>query len=277
MVEMPIITISRGTFSGGKDLAECLAEKLGYRCISREVLTEAASRYGIREEDLTRALTEKPGFLKRVTLERIHYLACIRAALCQQIKNNNIVYHGHAGHFLLKGVPNVLRVRVVAGMEYRIKAAMERNKLNKEEAVRYIKKMDDERLRWTEFLYHVDWRDPALYDLVINLDRVSIPSACELIRDAITLEEFRAIPDWEKIWNDLALSCSARAKIAVDKNIGTRDRGIELEANDGVVTIGGKVDSHYDAERLEEMIRQMPDVRDVVIKVEYFSHEDQIL
>ena len=43
---MSIITISRGTFSGGRDLAECLAQKLGYPCISREVIVEAAERYG---------------------------------------------------------------------------------------------------------------------------------------------------------------------------------------------------------------------------------------
>jgi FixJ family two-component response regulator len=39
---MPIITISRGTFSGGKELAECLARSLGYACISREVLKGGA-------------------------------------------------------------------------------------------------------------------------------------------------------------------------------------------------------------------------------------------
>ncbi|MFA4836346.1 MAG: cytidylate kinase family protein, partial [Dehalococcoidia bacterium] len=55
---MAIITISRGTFSGGKELAECLENKLGFKCLSREVLVGAASRYGAQLENLTRALND---------------------------------------------------------------------------------------------------------------------------------------------------------------------------------------------------------------------------
>jgi hypothetical protein len=46
---MPIITISRGTFTGGKKLAGCLSELLKYPCISREVLAEAGEQYGVPE------------------------------------------------------------------------------------------------------------------------------------------------------------------------------------------------------------------------------------
>ncbi|MGC9027548.1 MAG: cytidylate kinase family protein, partial [bacterium] len=53
---MAIITISRGTFSGGQMLAECLAKKLGYKSISREILIEVAEKYGISENNLTRKM-----------------------------------------------------------------------------------------------------------------------------------------------------------------------------------------------------------------------------
>jgi len=76
---MAIITVSRGTFSGGKILAKCVAEKLGYRCISREVLVDAAREFGAPLEKLSKALDEPPGFLHHLTAERVHYLAYIRA------------------------------------------------------------------------------------------------------------------------------------------------------------------------------------------------------
>ena len=38
---MAIITISRGSFSKGKEVAEKVAKILGYQCISREILLEA--------------------------------------------------------------------------------------------------------------------------------------------------------------------------------------------------------------------------------------------
>jgi cytidylate kinase len=171
---MAIITISRGTFSGGQSLAECIAEKLGYRCISREVLVKAAKQYGVPLEKLSKALEDAPGLLEHLTGERAHYLAYIRAVLCKEAKDDRMVYHGLVGHLLFRGLPHVLRVRVIANMEFRINGAMDRRHLSREEATQFIKKVDDKRSKWTKFLYGVDWRDPSLYDLVVNLDHINL-------------------------------------------------------------------------------------------------------
>lgn len=258
-------------------LAECVARKLDCKCVSREVLAEAASQCGIQEEPLRRAIVDKPGIFERMTVERDHYLSCIRATLLREARDNNLVYHGNAGHFLLKDVPHVLRVRVVADMEFRTKSAMERNGLDRDGAIRYIKKVDDERERWTRFLYHADWRDPSLYDMVINLDRMSLESACNLVCDATNLDEFRPPAEWDDIKDDLVLAGAVRAKIALDKATGNSDRELEITSRAGVVTIGGRVDSLAVAERMEGIIRREPGVRDVVIAVGYFKDEPQIL
>lgn len=50
---MPIITISRGTLSGGRTTAECLAGTLGYPCVGRDSLQEAAGKLGAPVEDLS--------------------------------------------------------------------------------------------------------------------------------------------------------------------------------------------------------------------------------
>ncbi len=67
---MAIITISRGTFSGGKRLAACLGATLGYRVISREVLVAAAERYGVREETLVKGIESPPTFWERFSVDR---------------------------------------------------------------------------------------------------------------------------------------------------------------------------------------------------------------
>lgn len=59
---MSIITISRGSLSGGQELAERVARRLGYRCISREVLVEAAAKFGVPELKLSEYLEKMPGF-----------------------------------------------------------------------------------------------------------------------------------------------------------------------------------------------------------------------
>ena len=266
---MAIITISRGTFSGGQSLAQHVAERLGYRVLPRIELHEAALRYVVSDEVLSDAISETPGFLERMGSERARYLACIRAALVRAVKDDNVVYHGLAGHFLLQGVPHVLRVRVIANTEFRIKGAMERTKLTRKEAIEYIRKTDEKRVRWTKFLYHVDWHDPSLFDLVINIDRLDISDASEIVAHAVELDRFKTTPETQKIMEDMALSTEVRAIVAMSK--GVADSGLEVEANGGVVTLGGTVGTLADADTIREIVRSVRGVKSIESKMQVKS------
>ncbi len=57
---MGVITISRGSYSKGKEIAEKLAQHLGYECISREILLETSDHFNIHELKLTRAIHDAP-------------------------------------------------------------------------------------------------------------------------------------------------------------------------------------------------------------------------
>jgi len=267
---MAIITISRGTFSGGQALAQCVAEKLGYSCISRQVLVNAASKYGVPLEKLSSALVEPPSFWERFSQERARFLSYIQAALAKEVKNNNIVYHGLAGHLLLEGLPVILKVRVIANMDFRILGAMEHKKFTKtQEAIDYIKKMDEQRTRWTRFLYHVDWTDPSLYDVIVNLNCISLDSACDVVCHAAELSEFRTTPETQKIINNLVLGTEVRAIIASEsESKGINDAKIEIKAEEGVITIGGSIDSLEDADKIREIIRTVPGVTGISSKMQ---------
>ena len=191
---MSVITISRGSFSGGKTLAECLAKKLGYRCIGRETIVERAAASGVSHEELLAALLNPPGFWERFQHKRYQYLTLFQAALAEEVRNGNVVYHGNAGHLMLKGAAPVLRIRIIAPIEMRLAMVEERLKLSHGDALDYIQKMDEGRRKWTQFLYGVNWEDPALYDLVLNLEHIEIDEACDMI-DALTRTRrcFRAL------------------------------------------------------------------------------------
>ena len=113
---MSIITISRGTFSGGEALAERVAERLGYQCLSREMNLEAAAKeYGGPEARLTAAMDKRPSFWQRAASQSNNSLTFVRAVLCEQAKGGRIVYHGHLGHLLLPGISHVLTERTLGG------------------------------------------------------------------------------------------------------------------------------------------------------------------
>ncbi|HWT80266.1 MAG TPA: cytidylate kinase-like family protein [Candidatus Methylomirabilis sp.] len=262
---MPIITISRGTFSGGKDLGECLADKLGYPCVSREVIVEAAETYGVSESVLFAALSRAPSLLDRVKRDREHYLAFIKAALCQRAKAGNLVYHGLGGHHLLAGIRHVIRVRVVADISYRIQAAMKRLSMTSHQAEAYIRRVDGERVKWTQFLYGVGWEDPRNYDVVLNLERLGIQGACATVVRMAELEMFQPTPESLAAMENLALSSQALAALARDKR--TRDGSFRVQATAGVVTVEGVVRVPGIAESVAEVVGEVEGVKQVVNNV----------
>ena len=123
---MAIITISRGSKSGGVAFADCLAKSLGYPALAREVLVKAAEKLGVPEESLRGKIEQSAGFWERLTSDRRIYIVSLQSALADACVSGDLVYHGNAGHLLLKGLPSVLRVRLIAPMPMRIRAAPRR-------------------------------------------------------------------------------------------------------------------------------------------------------
>jgi cytidylate kinase len=256
---MSVITVSRGSFSGGKTLAECLAVKLGYRCVGRETIVERAAASGASHEELLAALLKPPGFLERFQHKRYLYLALFQAALAEEVKNGNVVYHGNAGHLMLKGATPVLRIRIIAPMQKRLVMLHERLKLTGGEALDYIRKVDEGRKKWTQFLYGVNWEDPALYDLVVNLEHMDVGEACEVICAlARTRKCFQLTPECQTELDDLAVASRVRATLAV--NPSTSHLEVETSARNGHVSIRGKVTEIGELDAVKQVAMAVPGV-----------------
>lgn len=260
---MAIVTISRGTFSGGKRLAACLGATLGYRVISREVLLTAAERYGVREEILVKVIESPPTFWDRFRIDRQKYLAAIAASLCREALADNVVYHGHAGHLLLAGVAHVVRARVIAPMAMRTPEAMAAHDLNASAAEAYIQARDAERVAWTKFLYNVDWHDGNLYDVVVNLEKISLESACLVIAAIVDCPEFRATPASQQALADLFLLNHVRASLFLNREVGAAASAVDIRVQAGVVTLAGTLPVQRQCDIVLAAVRALPEVTSV--------------
>lgn len=207
---MAIITISRGCYSHGMEIAERVAEMLGYDCINREILLEASQFFNIPEMKLLQSLHDAPGILDRITHGREKYLACFQAALLEHVKNNNVVYHGHAGHLLLPNITHILKVRILAKMSDRISLLQKEQNISQSEAEKMILNEDRQRYNWTRYLYKRDLNDPKLYDMVIKIGTFKIQDACEIICSAAQSNPFKATAESERKLKDLAISSHVR-------------------------------------------------------------------
>lgn len=206
---MSIITISRGSYSRGVEIAEMVAEKLGYQCLARDFLIEASKEFNIPEVKLIQALEDPPSFFERFTNEKKKYIAYIQTALINNLRADNIVYHGLAGHFFVKDIPHVLKVRIIADLEYRIKFVMERDKISRDKAIDFLKKIDSSRREWGQYLYGLNLEDPTHYDIVINTENLTLEVVVDIICEMVTLKQFQTTPESQKKMDNLASSLKA--------------------------------------------------------------------
>jgi cytidylate kinase len=269
---MAIITISRGSYSKGKDVAEKVAQRLGYDCIAREVLMEASEHFNIPEIKLVRALHDAPSVLERFSYGKERYLAFIESTFLDHVQKDNVVYHGLAGHFFLKGVNHVLKVRILADLEDRIRLEMEREKISRDEALHVLKKDDHERRQWALRLFGVDTWDPSLYDLVIHIRKITVDDAVDIICQTIRLEDFRTTEESQRILDDLVLASKVKAEL-----IDTCPN-VKVTASEGVVYVATQASptvAQSLAEELRPLAEKVPRVKEVRIDVmpttAYFS------
>jgi cytidylate kinase len=260
---MAVITISRGSFSKGKQVAESVARKLGYQCVSRDIVLEASREYNIPEIKLMRAIHDAPSIFK-VRQGKEKYIAYIRSALLRHFSQDNVVYHGLAGHFFISGISHAVKIRILADIEDRVREEMAREGVSREEALNVIKKDDDQRRRWSRDLYGIDTWDAGLYDLVIHTRALTTEDAANLISQTARLPQFATTPKSRKAMADLTLAAKIKAAL-IDIRFD-----IDVQADDGAVVVQTEASpaAHEEIkEQITSIVRAFPEVTGVSVKL----------
>jgi cytidylate kinase len=290
---MPIVTISRGSYSRGKEVAEKVAQRLGFECISREVLIEASHEFNVPEIQLLRAIRDAPSVLDRLTFGTERYVAYIQAALLEHFQKDNVVYHGLAGHYFVRGASHVLKVRILGEQEDRVKVLMERENvftqaasamegtpapglkrsrtpahLSREEALTMLTGIDEARRKWGLHLYGIDTHDPSLYDLVIHVKKLSTDDAADLISAAARIEHFQATSESQQTMDNLALAARVKA------NLIERYPRILVAAKAGAVHVTLEGGTTSDEKVIRETAGRISGVSEITTNVHPFMTPD---
>lgn len=270
---MAIITLTRGTYSGAKDLAEYTARNLDYTLLSREDIIDELSCFGWDETRLNKALYKRLGMLEQMNLQWVHYLACLRALLAEKARDETLVYHGTQGQLVLHDFPHLLSIKCIADMEYRIRAVIARNEyaIDRREAIKIINRIDQRRDRWSKVLFGTDMGDNSSHHMVIDMSKTSLPDAFEMIRSTVSLPQFQPTPESRRTIENLILAARLRARIAMEADI--LDDDLEVEIHDGIVNVKGTVHSEEDAAEIRKLLAQQPEIHDVEAFLET-AHEE---
>ncbi len=221
---MAIVTIARQHGSGGRLIGREVASLLQADYVDKEVLALAARKAGVEKEAvaewdekvipqgdrLARAIRGflansadflalraygRPPYLTpypSAPMDQKRYLAIISDVLKQLAQRGNIVIVGRGANIILRDMPNLLRVLVIAPIDVRVRQVMQDQKLAAEEAEADIRRVDRGRSEFARDLFGVDWCDPANYDLVVNTGRLSHDQAARLIAETAAGMERKA-------------------------------------------------------------------------------------
>ena len=260
---MAIITMSHQMGAGGAEIGMGLAQRLGYHYVDQELLQDAVRRYGLIEEKLSHLDESKPTLFERFDAETRHYITILQTTLLEFADNDNVVLMGRGGQWLLRGIPHVLRVRVIAPFEQRVRQWIKRTAEvagetpNQRAAADLLRRDDSEKAGRMRYLYEVDLADPALYDVVINSEKLRYEAAIEMIEHVVRRPEMATTDAARRIVASRVLA--SRVQVALATHPETRRYRFTVEAQNGIVTLEGTTA----LERAVDVARDVPGVSQV--------------
>jgi cytidylate kinase len=177
---MAVITVSRQMGSLGTEIAQILAERLQYEYVDKDKIGKVLTTYGLPELDLEKFDEKKPPFWDSWQIQRKKFLHFLEAGIYEFARKGNVVIVGRGGQVLLKDLPGVFHLRVIAPLAVRVQRVLAEEKDEKQTA-RLLRRNDRDSEGFIRSFFDMDWDDPNLYDLVINTQKVSAESAAEMI------------------------------------------------------------------------------------------------
>ena len=188
---MYVITFTRKMGTNGSEIARRVANELQYSLYDTEAIENAAREMGFLE-DVKEADEKVPSLFQRLFSHRpeIH-LDRLNAVIYELASRGNAVFLGRGSHILLRSLDCALNIRVTASLEKCIQNLVERGFL-KDVAIKAIHQSDHEREAFIEFAFGVDWDNPELYDMVLNMDNLSVALAADIVVHLACSEEIQA-------------------------------------------------------------------------------------
>lgn len=263
---MQIITISTQVGSYGEVIAALVARTLGLELISREKVHELAQNCDPDYQDACAVYETEhgPGFIKRIFFDKPSHTSLFEALTYEEAARGNVVIVGRGAQVVMRNVPGVLKVRVVAPSELRVQRIMERLGLSQVDAYEYVRRHDHERRNLMRSVFDVDATDWGLYDLILNTAHFDSGSAARVIVSA--LENLPKPENDEALREKLSAMAQAKRVETVIRKKLTSSVALHVTVTSeggGAVTLSGRVRDQRDKEWAEKIAKEYPGVSSV--------------
>ena len=166
-----IICIGRQYGSGGREVGEKLAKRLGVTCYDKLLLKQAAKEGGV----------SLGAFYSQ---SQLVYDAEKKAILDAAAKGGCVII-GRCASSILRDRKNVLSVFIYADEADRVARIARRNGLDEREARARMRKMDRMRKRYFDFYADTQWGDPESYDVMLSSSHYGVDGCVDLLCESL--------------------------------------------------------------------------------------------
>lgn len=258
---MSIVAISESVGSRGTEIGRALAATLGWEFADREIITKAAEAFGEGVSDLKHATEEKPTLWDRFRQSQQRYATYVEATVLEMAARDNVVLVGRGSTVILRNVRHALRARVIAPEQVRAQRIEQELGLTPEAALEAVRHADQDLAARVRFVYHVDWNEPSLYDVVLNTERLSPARAVAVLREMLEDEQFASTDGSRQELLDRRLVASSRAALLA--NPTTRSIPIVVTVAGGAVELTGLVATEEERRTAESVVAKISGVAGV--------------
>ena len=191
-----IITMEREFASGGNEIGRRVAKKLGIELYDRNILIEAAKRLEIPAIYVEQLEETAPGSIifnlsktaiggshkNSSNLPMAERLFLEEKKIIEEIvEKQDCVIVGRCASYILKDRPDCLKVFVHADKEYRLKRAVEAEKLYKDEAEEFLRKSDKRRSGFYNAHTGWKWGDMDHFDICLDSGSLGIDCCVDVL------------------------------------------------------------------------------------------------
>ena len=260
---MPLIAMTREMGSLGKDVAAGIAQRANKKVVYHEIIEPLANKMRLRKSHVERFLEGKSGIWERLTTDKTSLSIFTADETFRFLRDGSTaVIRGWGAAHLLRDIPHVIRVRVCAPMETRVKRMMERLATDNRETVENeIQLSEEAHTAITRRHFGVNWKDSEHYDLVLCTERLSVDECVEEIEGLMKRPRFQETPESIRLAANFALEWAVRA--ALRRDARTAEVGITVTCAEGVARLQGVVGTAEESAAATEVAASVPGVREV--------------
>lgn len=193
---MKIITIAREYGSGGRLIAQRVAEKLGIVYYDNEIIDLAAKELGFDIDTIRKAAEEKSSSFmytmssSAFTLPLNDQVFTTQSKIIRHLaKHDSCIIVNGCADYVLEDYEHVLTVFIHAPLESRMRRVQEYYKEVNEDVKQYVMKKDKRRSNYYNYYTTKKWGQLKNFDLTVNSD-LGIEEVADMIVKLYKEENF---------------------------------------------------------------------------------------